>query len=514
MKVKITEDKRFLQVVETTELEEEQLKYSFRRRISNWRWHPLVKRKVWDGYISFIDKYNRIPIGLWQKLIFECKKYDFQLEIINSDWLINENIDFDKFKAWCEYFFKNKKDLKPRDYQIESVYKMIKYYRSRSELATSAGKTFMMFMVYAYLKEIGELDRMLIVVPNTQLVLQTHNDFLEYIKDTPIEDHPPTIQMLYGATDKNKTSSDILLGTMQSLVKRDVDFFEDINVTCIDECHHTNAKTIKDIIIKNYDSKYRFGISGTLKNDDSAESYTLDAYLGPTIHKISADYLIKHGFATAIKVKSIKLDYIDDSIKEKLYYLRKSKNTDGAKVLEIERKLLNENKKRFNYITHLISKVTKNTLVLFLDIKYEYGKRIYNRLREITTDKNIYYVDGSTDIDLRDRYKSEMEEGENKIMIASFGTFAQGISIKNIHHLFLAEAYKSDRLIRQSAGRGMRLLDGKEQFIIWDFIDDFSWRGVKEKDWKKDNYLLKHGNERLKIYKEQKFPVIKFKLQI
>lgn len=53
----------------------------------------------------------------------------------------------------------------------------------------------------------------------------------------------------------------------------------------------------------------------------------------------------------------------------------------------------------------------------------------------------------------------------------------------------------------------MRLCEGKEQVNIIDFVDDFSLsKGNK-------NYLLKHGEERLKIYKEQGFPHKKYLVQ-
>ena len=70
--------------------------------------------------------------------------------------------------------------------------------------------------------------------------------------------------------------------------------------------------------------------------------------------------------------------------------------------------------------------------------------------------------------------------------------------MKNIHNIFLTESYKSEVLIKQSLGRGMRLYEGKEKVNIIDFVDDFSWDVS-------DNYLMKHSNERIEIYKREKF---------
>jgi superfamily II DNA or RNA helicase len=97
-----------------------------------------------------------------------------------------------------------------------------------------------------------------------------------------------------------------------------------------------------------------------------------------------------------------------------------------------------------------------------------------------------------------------MEEGEDKILVASFGTFSTGISINNIHNVFFVESYKSEKIVRQSIGRGMRLKDGKERVNIIDFVDDFSRTKANK------NYLLKHGEERMRIYREQGFPFKKY----
>jgi len=131
--------------------------------------------------------------------------------------------------------------------------------------------------------------------------------------------------------------------------------------------------------------------------------------------------------------------------------------------------------------------------MLFSNIKDQYGKRMYDWLRE-NTDKTCFYVDGSVSKEHRDFYKKEMETGENKILIASFTTFSTGISIKNIHNIIFTESYKSEIIVKQSIGRGMRQLEGKESFTIIDIVDDLSYQ-------KHHNYLYNHGKARLEFYK-------------
>jgi len=456
MKVCVTDDGRFIQLVDYTEVEYEQMHFSFKKRIGHWRFHPLVKKKIWDGYIKFIDKYNRIPLGLCYRLNEECKKYDFKLECEGTDHLINNQFNQEEFETWVWDFFKDTRygrggDRELRDYQIQSAADTVKYYKSRSELATSAGKTIIMFIVFAYLHKKGWAKKHLVIVPNISLVIQTQEGFEEYAEGTELEGNF-LIQMMGGGRSKAKKDVDVVIGTYQTLRNLDQDFFDDFECICVDEAHHTHAKSIKDIIVKAYDSKYRYGLSGTMSGGDSADAMTLDAYLGPIINKVSAKFLIDNSFATPILVKSVHLDYMDEEGKQKLYELRQRKGTeiDGAKLLDIERKLVIENRARFKYICDIIGKTTKNALVLFLDVKYGYGKNIYHYIRENVDNKVAYYVDGGTAADVREEYKAGMETGDNRVLVASFGTFSTGISINNIHHIFFVESYKSDRLVRQS----------------------------------------------------------------
>ena len=72
MKLGITKDKKFLEVISCTQLELEQLESSFSKRVDNWF---ILRKKIthWDGIIKFIDRYNRIPKGLWGEVKIDRK---------------------------------------------------------------------------------------------------------------------------------------------------------------------------------------------------------------------------------------------------------------------------------------------------------------------------------------------------------------------------------------------------------------------------------------------------------
>jgi len=136
----------------------------------------------------------------------------------------------------------------------------------------------------------------------------------------------------------------------------------------------------------------------------------------------------------------------------------------GSKLLRQEQKYVNTSQKRFEYIAELAMKMKNNTLLLFGDIKGGYGKRIYQYIKDFS-DKQVYYIDGFTPPDIREYYKKECNDDTsgNTVLVASIGTFGEGIDIANIGSIFLVNSAKSERIIRQICGRGLRMNPGKEK---------------------------------------------------
>ena len=497
IKFNLSEDNQWLILAQCTdEVEKKQVELSLTKKIHNWYFHPLVKKKIWDGSINFIDKrgpFWKIPIGLWSEVLEIGKEYGYEFHIEGIERLFLTDLKLEDFKAWVDEFFEDS-DIEPRDYQIEAAWKIVKFRYSVSEIATSSGKTLISFMIFAFLKSQGYIRKFLMIVPSTNLVIQGTEDFEDY----GIDKIGSKIQQIGGGS-KMREGCDVVIGTFQSLVKKDKDYFEEFDAVFIDEAHHTNSTSIKKIMSNCMHTGWRFGLTGTLTKRGSADHLTIQQYLGPVLVEISPDFLFRNNYATPVAIKIVILDWLSPEYKDKLAELKSSsEKMEGNDLYNLERKLVISNKARLNYIVDFINKTSKNSLVLFQSVKDEYGRNIWNGIRETNATKEAFYVDGDTNEQLREEYKSRMETGENKVLIATYGTFSTGISINNLHNIFLVESYKSEVLIKQSLGRGMRKMEGKERVNIIDFVDDFSTVGYK-------NYLMKHSEARIAIYKNENF---------
>lgn len=521
MKVKILEDKRQMQIIDCSNEELEQLKIYFTRKIKNWRFNPLVKKKLWNGEIKFLNNALILSTGLWGELKLMCDKYSYNLELINKEYLINTNINKKNFLEWIDNNF-DKNVFYPNPHQIISAYKILKFKRSISEIATSGGKTLIIFIIFLYLKQnnffskkqINEFvlnEQMLIVVPNVDLVIQTYQKFEEY---NELIKNPTkfTKQMFGGGAPKIKKNTDLIIGTFQTLQSLSDDYFKTVKIICIDEAHYTGSKSVQKILKSCDAAEYRFGLSGTMKaSDGSADAFTIQAYLGPMINKVSAQFLFDNKHATPVKVTIVYLDYLENEIRKKLEHLKKYKNNiDGSELLNLEKKIIISNEKRKNYIVKVLSQTKKNSLALFHNVKDNFGKNIYEELKNyIRDDVNLFYIDGSTAKEIREEYRTiaSNEKNGNYIIIASFGTMSTGIDISNIENIYLLESFKSEVIVKQTIGRGMRLSNNKKNVQVFDFVDDFRINNF-------ENYIYRHSIERLNIYKNEGYEIFKKQIKL
>lgn len=485
----LTENNQFLRIDDATEMELEQLRISLTKRIESWRFNPLVKRGVWDGYVSYIKDDKWIPAGLWRYVVQICKDYNIQVDIKGIRRLIDPDMNAESFESWALDFFKGA-EITPRDYQIETAFNILKYRRCLAELATSAGKTLISFLTVAYMLEKQKAEKILFIVPNVSLVVQAHEDFHEYNYMNKVD---LRIQQIF-AGKKIKSNKNIIIGTYQSLVKKDKEYFSQFDAVIVDETHKAKSNSIKTILQKCTNAKYKYGLSGTIPKDGTLDKLTLMSQTGPVISEVKANFLQNQGHIAKCVVKVIEMQYATDSQRQAFQELAQNKY-ENKDVFQLEQNFVINTPSRLDFISSVIARVPRNSLVLFHRI--EHGKRLYEKLRQ-DSNKRVFYVDGGTDKDIREEYKKKMEAGEEVVIVASYGTFSTGISIKKIHNIFFTESFKSEVIIRQSIGRGLRQHESKDKVLIVDFVDD-----IRTEEW--DNYLFKHGKARQKIYKQEKF---------
>lgn len=495
----VDKDIKYLIIKYESALEMEQLSVSFTRKIRNARFR--TKNRRWKGDVNFLKgANNRLPIGLWKELKGICSRFGFPLKTKGLSDIINGDLEKDRVIKFCSKLIEKQPEVEERPQQIDAVFRALRFRYCMIHVATAGGKTIIEYMFFMWLFYHKEIKKVLIICPDMDLVVQTYQEFEMYSEGTV----KLNMCMVHGGSKIEDISPyNIIIGNFQALSNRSPEFFEEINVVIVDECHRAGNNSIKYIFDSCINAKYRLGMSGTIIVDKSADYYTLLAYMGPIVKHISKRETIDKGWASDMIVEVFKLNYMSIENRKKLATLR-YKIEDGEKRLRIEQQLIRESKIRLRWVCELIQKLKGNTLVFFLDVKTGYGKKIATTLREGTSTKEVYYIDGDVDKKLREIYKERMEEGNNKILVASYDTYSTGKSIKNLHNIVCAESRKGEVVIGQALGRGMRKHESKEKCRWIDIADDFSI-DIENYDYK--NYMMKHMVERLKIYEKEGFQV-------
>jgi len=99
---------------------------------------------------------------------------------------------------------------------------------------------------------------------------------------------------------------------------------------------------------------------------------------------------------------------------------------------------------------------------------------------------------------MREQIRGIVEEQDNSLIVASYGTFSTGVNIRRINNIVFAAPSKSKIRVLQSIGRGLRTHEDKDSIKLFDVVDD-----MRHGKW--INFTLRHYGDRLKIYNDEQF---------
>lgn len=449
----------------------------------NYKFQPMFKSGMWDGKIYFVDKFGRFPIGLLGKFLEFCTRFKYDCSFDFPEKEFGEKISDEILSNYFDILFPPEKNIYPRDYQQEAVAKAIRNGRGVLNLATSSGKSLIIYCMIRYLMAKGK--KVLIIVPNISLVEQLFSDFQNDYGWTNASSH---VCLNYGGKNID-LQKEVLLTTWQSVYKNSETFFGKFDAVILDEAHTMKGKSIQEIGAKCVNAKFRIGLTGTMPKNE-ADFTTIVGYLGPVIHKIMSKELIDKGVISQIKIKNLILNYPDRMKLARVNY--------QAEVDDI-----NDYTNRNKALNFIIDSTKPKENILILVTKIEHLLQVKKYLETQYPGKKIYEIYGKTEGDVREEIRKCLEKDEGSILVASYGTFATGSNVKKLHHIILFSSYKSQIKVLQAIGRGLRKHESKECVYIWDCVDKMLYTDGR-KTYKNWTYVHWEQN-RLKYYDEQCF---------
>lgn len=443
--------------------------------LDNAKFFRGKRYKYWNGQIKLLNlRDNSIYCGLLYRLTDWADKHNYTWAFKDNKFygLPHEEDELVTQKGVSLFMKSILKGMTPRDYQIKAVYESLRFNRKTIVSPTSSGKSAIIYSITRY--HTSNQRKVLIIVPSTQLVEQMNKDFWEYGWDVESKVH-----RIYSGFEHH-TDKDVVISTWQSLQNHHSKWFEPFDCVIVDECHSAKASSLKKIMEMCKDSKYRYGLTGTLTNGDNSSTcnkLVIEGLFGPVYRVIKTKELMDAGYVAKLNTHIITLNH------------PKKQFSDYNQEIEY----LCQCEPRNEFISKLVTTLKGNNLLLFSRVE-QHGIPLYEQIKSIT-ERPVYLIYGGIDVQDREEIRSITERSNEAIIVASYGTMSTGISIKRLNNIVFASPSKSRIRVLQSIGRVLRKALDKNEATLYDISDDFQT----------NNYTLRHLEERVKFYITEDF---------
>jgi superfamily II DNA or RNA helicase len=254
------------------------------------------------------------------------------------------------------------------------------------------------------------------------------------------------------------------------------------NDILVHNCHHTSAKTIKEVLIASENAYWRYGGSATPYRDDNAD-LIIQAMFGVKIVDISASYLIQKGYLVKPFVFVVPIDSDKD-----FHSWRKVYKNSVVENQDFHRHVADTAR-------HLVS---KDLAVLVLVKEIAHG----NYLKALIP--NSEFITGEDSTETRKKALDSLRDKSLKSLIAT-SLADEGLDVPVLDAVIIAGGGASSTRISQRIGRSIRKSktnpDKTKSIVI--IYDHYKTRYLKDHT-KKLKRIIKREKEFQIVYPKDK----------
>ena len=330
-----------------------------------------------------------------------------------------------------------------RDYQVDAMKAVVDNTRGLLWLTTGAGKTEIAIGLATALP-----TRWLFLVHRASLLHQTAERF-----ERRTGEQAGVIGG--GSWDVQRFT----VATFQSLWKgfgkqRVQDLLQGVGGLLIDECHTLPADTFMRVAMATSRAYWRVGLSGTPLARGDRRSVQAVGALGPVIYRLVPDQLISRGLLAKPDVTFVQVDQTWNGRHTKSNYQR------AYKALVVDSRVRNA------ALVDIVKRAEKPCMVFVRQVGH--GRGLTKHLE--SAGMSVEFVDGS---DPEPRRRAALEALERCDLQAVVCTviFQEGVDVPSLMSVVNAGGGKSSIAALQRIGRGMRVVEGKSAFQVWDIWD-------------------------------------------
>lgn len=247
----------------------------------------------------------------------------------------------------------------------------------------------------------------------------------------------------------------ITVGMVQTLARRDVESLSKMfGVVVVDECHVVPAmQTLKTV--RKFAPHYLYGVTATPYREDRLEQIMFDT-IGPTIAAMDRDKVVE---AKGILPASVKV--VDTGV---------TYNSFGppefSKIIEY---LANHEGRNRLIAADVLTEIALGNICIVLTNRIEHGKILRDLL--VAHGVDCAHLHSKQSKKEREKGLERFISGEIPLIIATYQLLSDGFDHQPTSRIFFALPYKAKGLIEQSKGRIERSLPGKDDAIVYDYVD-------------------------------------------
>jgi len=355
-----------------------------------------------------------------------------------------------------------------RERQRKAADALLRHENGVLSAPTGFGKT----VIGAYL--IGKLKmRALVIVPKTSLVDQWKarlEQFLDIEDDRPplltksgkpSKRKRPVIGQVGGG--KNAPSGIVDIATFQSLTAKDdlgilraKPVVANYDLVICDECHYGAAPNL-ELVMKSANARRVYGLSATPKRSDGLEG-VIYMQCGPIRHKVDPkEQAAEQGFRRILQPRFTRIRLAD---------LEK-----GASYNQVVDHLCGHGARNALIVEDASNAAKSGRTPLVITKRKEHAAELARRLREASVETYMLTGEG-TAREKRERIgRVRSAAGVRYAIVATGSYIGEGFDLPQLDTLLLASPYSWEGVITQYSGRLHREIEGKDDVIVYDYVD-------------------------------------------
>jgi len=424
-------------------------------------------QKGWDGFVYCVTETGGFDTGLLPQM-YGVLKDNFKLDIELID---NRNLDLD-----FEIPDSINEEITPRPYQKEAALSILDNYvgdlhfpRGILFAATNAGKTIIAALFHAAIKD-----------AQTVLLINQKDLFEDAMKDIPKWLGYDEVGWVHSKDIKWAPFMICMVPTLRSRLPMVVNKLATYRTVVFDECDTAAAPTNKKVLAKFINATVVVGMSGSVgTHKNPLKNQLIHQMFGSIVYRITNLELHKLGHSAEVRTSILQgnVDKLAEMSYPEQYEAGIIYNKARNKRIKQRVKFMS---KKGRLPALIISSKHKHILELHRILKKEFGL-IYR----------VEYVHHKTPN--RRQIQEDFAAGKIDILVGSY-ILKRGKNFPLMQYLCNAGGGDSAGNILQILGRATR--KSKDKAIT--YMDDF---------WDIGSYLRRHSFHRLKVYKEEGFPL-------